>query len=275
MNNWRLFVRIPSPKRSAHPLWYMLFYVLLIPAFAIIYIYLPGRNFYAPYSKFEESASFDSSAIKVIIGSAMIAAFHDNKASADGWQILRDGIHIYDLRSSRPDMLSFSARVDAVRQEGGKYLGATYNIEARVSDWIKSHSLNRRGEITTCHETKILTISPEQDQELAGKVSRFDASLLFRQKRGPPVSPHKLCLGPKDEKAAERYSAGFSGDPRQFSGFDGRMLYFSATTITTLGYGDIVPLSPAARWLSGIETILGWLFAGIFVNALTAEGRRS
>lgn len=45
-------------------------------------------------------------------------------------------------------------------------------------------------------------------------------------------------------------------------------LYFSFTTLTTLGYGDILPMTPAARSLSSIEVITGVLYIGAFVARL-------
>jgi hypothetical protein len=66
-----------------------------------------------------------------------------------------------------------------------------------------------------------------------------------------------------------------SGVPiRAREGF-GRFLYFSTVTITTLGYGDIVPSSDRARLLVACESILGILVAGLFINAaaMRAAGR--
>jgi hypothetical protein len=48
------------------------------------------------------------------------------------------------------------------------------------------------------------------------------------------------------------------------------MLYFSATTITTLGFADIVPLSNAARMVVSLESVLGIVLIGLFVNALSS-----
>ncbi len=50
-----------------------------------------------------------------------------------------------------------------------------------------------------------------------------------------------------------------------------RMFYFSAVTITTLGYGDIVPISDLARLLVAAESILGIILIGLFFNALTRK----
>jgi voltage-gated potassium channel len=45
-------------------------------------------------------------------------------------------------------------------------------------------------------------------------------------------------------------------------------LYFSFTTMTTLGYGDIVPLSPIARGLAIVEAITGQLYLVVLVSRL-------
>jgi len=36
-------------------------------------------------------------------------------------------------------------------------------------------------------------------------------------------------------------------------------LYFSVVTITTLGYGDIHPVTGTGRWLSLIQTLMGFI----------------
>jgi hypothetical protein len=55
-----------------------------------------------------------------------------------------------------------------------------------------------------------------------------------------------------------------SGLPDQFS----RMLYFSAVSATTLGFGDIVPVTTLSRSFVTLEAILGVVFAGLFLNSL-------
>ena len=57
-------------------------------------------------------------------------------------------------------------------------------------------------------------------------------------------------------------------------------LYFSFVTLTTLGYGDITPLSPTARLLTASEAVIGQLFLTVLVARLvglhlsTTLGRR-
>jgi len=44
--------------------------------------------------------------------------------------------------------------------------------------------------------------------------------------------------------------------------------YFSFVTITTLGYGDILPVTPLARFLVTMEAIVGVFYMAIVVASL-------
>jgi hypothetical protein len=48
------------------------------------------------------------------------------------------------------------------------------------------------------------------------------------------------------------------------------LLYFSFTTITTLGYGDIVPVHAGARLLTSVEAVVGQLYVAIFIARLVS-----
>ena len=47
--------------------------------------------------------------------------------------------------------------------------------------------------------------------------------------------------------------------------------YFSFVTLTTLGYGDITPVSDAARTLAWMEALLGQLYLAVMVAGFVAE----
>ena len=58
-------------------------------------------------------------------------------------------------------------------------------------------------------------------------------------------------------------------------------LYFSFVTLTTVGYGDILPLHPVARSLAMLEAVIGSLYLAILVARLVSlsvpagsEGKR-
>jgi len=48
------------------------------------------------------------------------------------------------------------------------------------------------------------------------------------------------------------------------------MLYHSFVTLSTLGYGDIIPVSPSARTLSWTEAVTGQLYLAILIARLVA-----
>ena len=49
-----------------------------------------------------------------------------------------------------------------------------------------------------------------------------------------------------------------------------KFMYYSFTTLTTLGYGDIVPLNGMAMVLSNLESIIGMLFPAVFIARLVS-----
>ena len=66
---------------------------------------------------------------------------------------------------------------------------------------------------------------------------------------------------------AERVPGAFSGMPAQFTHGTSMadLMYFSMTTLTTVGYGDITPVNPLARSLCNLEGIIGQLYPAIIL----------
>ena len=46
------------------------------------------------------------------------------------------------------------------------------------------------------------------------------------------------------------------------------MLYFSFTTLTSTGFGEILPINPIARSLANLESVLGQLYLAILLARL-------
>ena len=51
--------------------------------------------------------------------------------------------------------------------------------------------------------------------------------------------------------------------------------YFSIVTVTTLGYGDILPVGELAKILVGLQSFLGILFVGLFLHSLSLKHTRN
>lgn len=78
-----------------------------------------------------------------------------------------------------------------------------------------------------------------------------------------------------ESRIIDRLSAEGEGDPKEAAGFYLRMTYFSATTITTLGFGDITPVTSAARASVGVEAIFGVVLIGLFLNSVANKWGKS
>ena len=48
------------------------------------------------------------------------------------------------------------------------------------------------------------------------------------------------------------------------------MTYFSFVTLTTLGYGDILPVGPLAKALAYTEAVIGQIYVAVLIGALVA-----
>ena len=113
--------------------------------------------------------------------------------------------------------------------------------------------------------------------------------VLGQTLRSGPITPHRiqgavaayLLLG---VIWADAYSLVALLRPGAFSGpvspADGprAWLYFSFVTLTTVGYGDVLPVHPAARSLAILEAVVGPLYLAILIARLVslavAPGRK-
>lgn len=60
------------------------------------------------------------------------------------------------------------------------------------------------------------------------------------------------------------------GQPFDYDQVVARLHYFSAVTLTTLGYGDITPAHPFARSLATLEAFAGVLYPAILIGRIVA-----
>lgn len=67
----------------------------------------------------------------------------------------------------------------------------------------------------------------------------------------------------------------FVSQPDGIDGLVSRLIYFSFTTLTTVGFGDVLPVAPFARSLAIAEAIVGQLFPAILIGALVAMAMRA
>jgi Ion channel len=101
-------------------------------------------------------------------------------------------------------------------------------------------------------------------ESLAKKHSRDQACLILNN----DSDAFEIPLSSDAIQKLGTFARGRDGDPSAISGNYWRMLYFSTVTIATIGYGDIIPITNAARFWVALEAFLGLVFAGLFLSSL-------
>ena len=64
------------------------------------------------------------------------------------------------------------------------------------------------------------------------------------------------------------FSFNINRGTQSMNGFTG--FYFSFITLSTVGYGDITPVSRAARWLAAMEAMTGLLYVAVLIARLVS-----
>lgn len=110
--------------------------------------------------------------------------------------------------------------------------------------------------------------------------SLFCAVILARVFASGPVTIHRiqgaiagyLLLGliwaNVYELLAMRLPGAFSG--AELAGTTYRWFYFSFVTLTTVGYGDVIPIHPLARSFANLEALTGQLYPAILLARLVS-----
>lgn len=108
--------------------------------------------------------------------------------------------------------------------------------------WVVSHAVYAPGRITS--------------HRLQGSVVLYlNAATIFAAAYGLIWELNPAAFANLSEAA---------GDPGELA----TMLYFSLTTLTTTGYGDIAPIDPFARSLANLESLIGQFYLAITVARL-------
>jgi voltage-gated potassium channel len=71
-----------------------------------------------------------------------------------------------------------------------------------------------------------------------------------------------------DQLTPGAFSFNTSNGTRSMNGFTG--FYFSFITLSTVGYGDITPVSRIARWLAAMEAMTGLLYVAVLIARLVS-----
>lgn len=260
---------------------YALMYLLLIPAFALIYRNLPGQFFHSTV-QYEASVTRDRDALFEQLTRAARETYemHGRSALAHvGWELQADALVVGHLSVATADSPPGAVIVETNPADNivSFYLYGILTKRTTASDGDKQANIerlspritiwfNRRFPAYYKDGLEYFSVGVESDIKLP-----FDPGLIFAHKdpfhKQQPVLLATLPL----RTHLDAWIQATRGFPAQATGEFWRMFYLSAATITTLGYGDIVPITATARMWVAVEAILGVVTIGLFLNSLNSE----
>jgi Ion channel len=264
-------------------------YLVAVLGFACVYSFFLARDFYHPYVKFEPVVQAERVRLERSLDNA-IATELDRSPDlganvkfqrTQGAVIIRGGQET-SLRGSLSASYSFAMSLSRGDGQGRLFFVSipilispfglkTYFKNPSVPSAAEAPGLQGSGELGTVYiardpqrriEYEITLTRRSEDQAAVG------ASIATALERVALTADQQVL-------AAEILDAD-RGFPSGLQGGFSRMLYFSAVTITTVGYGDVVPLTGAARFVAALEATLGIILLGLFISSLafgTADSR--
>jgi Ion channel len=259
------------------PLFYAVVYVLCIPSFGVVYwLFSPG-SFYAPYAKYEPAAQGDLTSAASILDTAL----HRTMASSSR------SIEIADWKFD-----NFKVQNVRARDSGGIRFEVLFRFESAPPP-IQSASLPAEAHLYTTVIANIpgngyqrVGIAPgdlvyyrsmyiEPNVELAMRDEFYKSSYSFLTLPTSIDKGRTFQLSPRENEKLSALFTGLAGNPVTISQGWRRMTYFSAVVLTTTGFGDIIPMTPTARFTVAFEAVFGIVIAGFFVNAATRRRQKS
>jgi hypothetical protein len=247
------------------PSWlFGLVYLLLIPAFAGIYLSFANEFFHAT-TQHEEYVKGDEREILAELRRSMISSFVDaygSRSLPDSTFLNWDYIDLYDLQY-KDGYYSFAlladtrGRVERLPPSALRLRFTLFWARTRPGDaGAKMYGLTQEHEDKGDFMRKMFPINKKFSDE------HQSDSLGF------VVLPDIL------ERQLLAWAEARSGFPSRSPATFWRLLYFSAITITTVGYGDILPVTTRARLWVGSEAVLGIVLIGLFLNSLAIKAQR-
>jgi len=253
-------------------------YLALVPAFATAYAALPARSFRDSNIEVEAPLEADSAGLRDALTAAV-----SPKAVPMSWtspvgklRVDPGSVRVASIRHTNDGRILVELSGEYTSPEG--QTPATFGtFQEWVEVFITSQLITREPSHPVEVSYGVALVNPNGGTPVHSPFNPPVSLLMATQAgalRSEPSDSGVLTLSLDANRRLVRFYNAVEGDPSYASGWWMRMLYFSSTTITTLGLGDLTPVSATARELVGLEAVAGIVVIGLFLNAL-ANGIRS
>ena len=246
-------------------------YILTIFGFAIIYMGY-GDQFYHSTAQYESDVDESYYEIVSELQSIVLDAFHEEDKhhskyidNEDGWLLHEDDL-IVDRFESDGNRLTIYLSV-YITNAGDVLSGenSTGFVQTLTRFNLQYAGMSTFHDDGSIREDRFYYGGVETRDMTSMGYSNFDVYKIFDSEDSKMV--HLMLPYDLIEKI-NAYDMSLNGFPSGIQGNFLRMLYLSMVTITTLGYGDIVPITDTARMLVGIESVLGIIIIGWLATSL-------
>jgi hypothetical protein len=261
-------------KRPAH--WYLqnrprtwaIAYLVAIPAFGFYYLLVIPDSFYAPYAQYDPDLTADGVALTKTMQAAVARAYdqafdaavekkYPGGIPSGGSLSLPSKDHLVVEASKEGSQLVF-----IINWLGPSpfFRGSVRHLWPFVTLTIKKIEPIPQGGQAVQIKVDQTPYGTERSDVLQTGENFYDA--MFKRTGGDV-----LALTPDEAATIRKYLLGVQGRTDSFSNNVVRMMYLSAVVQTTLGLGDLIPMTTAARIAVALQAIFGIVFAGLFLNA--------
>jgi hypothetical protein len=273
-------------KHAKTPAIYLLAYLATITSFTAIYVGIGPKNFYDSAVVHEDVFKDEQREFNKFLGNIISKSSNSTLITEDSSLLMISHVYPRGIRSTELSdglISGFMVYVLTDYPEVGKNITCDFDFAFDTTKiWESSYDSGAGAQ----HRYAMLWHTTFKRRGV-GRIgicdTERDLHSMFPEgdlRNGPnySLSRERPLYIPLEERDADQMTAlglAFKGDPYFLSHDIQRMFYFSSTTITTVGFGDILPISETARVLTGIEAILGWIIAGLFINAVTQARDRT
>jgi len=247
-------------------------YLSLIPICAFAYYLLPRLDssqfhFYHASAQYEKALYNDANNVIEELQSQITENFQKyyskETTSVNGWNISIENLKVRGIKIKDEDKVEINFKLQKTEKMTPDGKIGEYNIGFKAIVPILGQDSRYIGLDTVC---KRLLFEPDYLTLGDGQIIKL--TTIFPPSLCPPLS---LVLSENSNSHLKGFWRAARGFPTETSEGFIRMLYFSAITITTIGYGDIYPISNIARLIVSFEAISGVILVGLFLNAVVKE----
>jgi Ion channel len=266
------------------PRVWALTYILLIPIAGFIFIALPAGSFYDSNLVREPSFKHDLVASAAMLTSIIQGQENDDTGerlpelswSFNGNLVVLDRQTVYvppeSVSVDNPGTLTFAI---AGYGRSGSTTSIDYFIETVALSNLLQYQVGSSPMYSKGVFFKGYTVSLVSAYGAEGESQPPLDILIPETNAGSALSSVSsiLWVPYHSASAVGRLLTAGQGDPKGYPWlqFYVTMCYFSAVTITTLGFGDITPATPGARTLTGVLAVFGVVLVGLFLNAIAQK----